>query len=241
MEQYRQANPASEDAEEAPHNSTASSSTSYHIRPTRTKIPGHNSLLFDPGSRINIIGSSTAKEFAAKAAGQGDTIYEDRPTLHVNGVGSGSTPCHQIGQFPIACTYDRSTSRDTFTANIATGPSGDHLPAILGLDSLQDKDAVVVFRRGQAFLLIPGDEGFTITHGKKAKKLPLVPAPSGHLVIPCDDFDAAPASRDASSSGETFIIDFSARTSSTIELGAEGPPPPSEPLLVQAQPSFSPL
>ena len=63
VEQYRQANSASEDAEEAPHDSTASSSTTYHVRPTRTKIPGHNSLLFDPGSRINIIGSSTAKEF----------------------------------------------------------------------------------------------------------------------------------------------------------------------------------
>ena len=104
---------------------------------------------------------------------------------------------------------------------------------------------MVVFRRGQAFMLLPGEEGFTLSHGKSAKQLPLVAAPSGHLVIPCDDFASAPASRDASN-GETFVIDY---TSSTAAASKDAMPTsttsPSEseaePATLHAQPTFAPL
>ena len=51
---------------------------SYSCRPSRAKIPGRNSMLFDPGSRVNIIGATAAKEFADAAAGCGDANYQER-------------------------------------------------------------------------------------------------------------------------------------------------------------------
>ena len=79
---------------------------SYSSTPLRTKIPGRNSMLFDPGSRINIIGATAAKEFAGSASGYGEVKYHERDnTLRINGVGSGSTPCTHVGFFPIACRH----------------------------------------------------------------------------------------------------------------------------------------
>ena len=45
---------------------------SHSSTPARTKLPGRNSMLFDPGSRMNIIGAAAAKEVADAAAGYGE-------------------------------------------------------------------------------------------------------------------------------------------------------------------------
>ena len=164
-------------------------------------------MLFDPGPRINIIGATAAKEFAYSAAGYGDAKYQERDsTRRINGVGAGSTPCTHVGSFLISCIHKGGTHNDLFTTNVASGPSGDHPPAILGLDSLQDKDAVVVFRRGHAQVILPGTDGCKITCGKSANISPIVNAPSGRLRIPCEILTAA-ASTTAFSSTTTYAID----------------------------------
>ena len=110
------------------------------LRHRAPKIPGRTSMLFDPGSRINIVRATTAKEIADSASGFGDMKCRGRDNaLLVNGVGAGSAPCALVGSFPIACSYKGGTRNDSFTADVASGRSVDHLPAILGLDSLQDK------------------------------------------------------------------------------------------------------
>ena len=43
---------------------------------------------------------------------------------------------------------------DEYKTNIATG-SGADLPAILGSASMQDKDSVIVLRKGKEFLAFP--------------------------------------------------------------------------------------
>ena len=49
----------------------------------------------------------------------------------------------------------KTPSHDTFKANIAT-KEGKHLPAILGLASMEDKDAVIILRKGNQMLAFPG-------------------------------------------------------------------------------------
>ena len=44
---------------------------------------------------------------------------------------------------------------DVFTANIAKG-SGADLPAILGSQSIQQKDAVIIMRKGKEMMVFPG-------------------------------------------------------------------------------------
>ena len=109
--------------------------------------------------------------------------------MNVNGVGSGSAPCDEQVDLPIAVRFaDEEATRDTFRTNIATG-SGADLPAILGSISMQEKDAVIILRKGREMIAFPGAGGYKIEWSPGTKRLPLVPAPSGHLVIPCDHYD----------------------------------------------------
>ena len=77
---------------------------------------------------------------------------------------------------------------DTHTADIATG-SGADLPALLGSVSMQEKDAVIILRTGKEMNVFPGPGGYKIEWSPGTKRLPMIPAPSGHLVIPCDKFE----------------------------------------------------
>ena len=148
-------------------------------------------MLVDLGSRINIIGGNTEREFALEAERHGyKTSYEQRKhRLNVNGVGSGSAPCDEEAHLPIAVQFeDHPATLDNYKANIANG-SGSDLPAILGSQSMQDKDAVILLRKGKEMIVFPGPGGYKIEWSPGTKRLPMVPAPSGHLVIPCDKYD----------------------------------------------------
>ena len=104
-------------------------STGTHARasspaPSRARIPGPSPTLFHPGSRINIIGATAAKEIADSAAGFGGVKYQERDSaLRVDGAGAGSTPCTRAGSFPIARSYKGGLCHDSFAANVASGPS----------------------------------------------------------------------------------------------------------------------
>ena len=158
---------------------------------SKTKLPdGKLSMLVDLGSRINIIGENTEREFSLEAERHGHTtVYEKRKhRLNVNGVGSGSAPCDEEARLPIAVKFeDKAATMDEFKANIAKG-SGVDLPAILGSQSMQDKDAVIPLRKGKEMIVFPGPGGYKIEWSPGSQLLPMVPSPSGHLVIPCDKY-----------------------------------------------------
>ena len=101
-------------------------------------------------------------------------------------MGSGSAPCDEIANLPVAVQYeDEPAQDDLFAANIATG-SGSDLPAIFGSTSMRDKDSVILLRKGKETIVFPGPGGYKIEWSPGTKRLPMCDAPSGHLVIPCD-------------------------------------------------------
>ena len=107
----------------------------------------------------------------------------------MSGVGSGTTPCDEKVQLPIAVQHqDEPVKLDEFKAYVARG-SGADLPGIWGLDSMQEKDAVICLRKGKELVAFPGPGGYEIKWSPGTKRLPMAPAPSGHMVIPCDNFD----------------------------------------------------
>jgi len=172
---------------------------------SQTKIPGRNSLLVDLGSKINAMGAETEKEFAATAEANGyDTNYVPRQNrLWVNGVGAGAAKCDFEVIAPIAVKFaEHTATKETFQANITEGV-GANLPAILGLDSMQAKDSVLILRKGQEFMAFPGPGGYEIKWSPGTKLLPMEHAPSGHLVIPCDRFKELPS---GSASAEQFAF-----------------------------------
>jgi len=179
--------PASSDA------SDEQQATTVHLKASsKTKLPGgRSSLLVDLGSRINIIGKNTEKEFAEASTAHGlKPTYVQKPKrLLVNGVGSDSAFCDNEVIAPIAVKYeDRDAIKESYRANIAEG-CGENLPAIYGSDSMIDKDAVIILRKGKQMIVFPGPGGYKIEWSPGSRLLPMIPAPSGHLVIPCDKFD----------------------------------------------------
>ena len=179
--------------------STTTTTAEVHLKhTTKTKLTDCRlSMLCDLGSRINIIGENTEREFASIAKSYGhQPKYSTRKTrLNVNGVGAGSAPCDTEVELPIAVQCDGESPRtDVFKTNIASG-SGANLPAILGSMSMQDKYAVIILRKGREQMVFPGPGGYTIQWSPGTKVLPMVAAPSGHLVIPCDKFAAATTSK----------------------------------------------
>ena len=101
-----------------------------------------------------------------------------RNRLWVNGVGAGAAKCDYETIAPIAVKFaEHEATRETFQANITEGV-GENLPAILGLDSMQEKDSVIILRKGQEILAFPGPGGYKIEWSPGTKLLPMVNAPS---------------------------------------------------------------
>jgi hypothetical protein len=89
--------------------------------------------------------------------------------------------------------YDEQDAvKETYRANIAKG-SGIDLPAILGLDSMKEKDSVIILREGKEMMVFPGPGGYKIEWSPGTKVLPMKHAPSGHLVVPCGKFGDLPS------------------------------------------------
>ena len=51
---------------------------------------------------------------------------------------------------------------------------------------MQVKDAAILLRKEKEMLVFLGPGGYKIEWSPRAKRLPMTPAPSGHLVIKCD-------------------------------------------------------
>ena len=194
-------------------------------RKSRTRLPdGRHSILVDIGSRINVIGAITERAISETAAEHNFlTSYCLRQrVLNVNGVGTGSAPCTEEATIPIAVRYqDRPATTTTFRANIARGSVSD-LPAILGLNSMQQKDTVLILREGREIMAIPGPGGYKIEWSPGTKLLPMVHAPSGHLVVPCDEYSTT-ATHARTMDDTSFITDH--RVEGTSEARSSSCPP----------------
>ena len=178
---------------------------------SKTQLPnGKLSMLVDPGSVINVIGENTARRFAAKATehNQHPEYAARRTALHVNGVGSDSAVCVEEALLPIAVKFqERPVSHEVYRANVAKG-CGSDLPAIHGQKSMAEKNAVLFMKQGQQMMAFPGPGGYKVEWSPGTKLLPLVQAPSGHLVVPCDSFDDLQSSQ-SSDSATAFCTDHS--------------------------------
>jgi len=214
VKQKREASSGSE-TEATPRQKSQSPQPRYeevHIKAhSKCMLPdGRLSLLVDLGSQVNVIGCETEKDFIAKAGGANmPYTHEDRrERLHINGVGSDAAICDQTTTLPIAVKFqEQQATKETFKANVAKG-CGAHLPAILGSKSMQDKDSVIVLRKGLEMIAFPGPGGYKIEWSPGTKLLPMVPAPSGHLVIPCDRFEEF-STNNTPSENITFWTDHS--------------------------------
>ena len=107
--------------------------------------------------------------------------------LNVQGVGNGSQACKFKLACPIAIPHtDGKSHLHRITTPIVEG-SGAELPGLLGLRSLETDRAILDTDERVLHFPGPGDVEINLPPGSVS--IPLEKAPSGHLVIPIDNYE----------------------------------------------------
>ena len=121
------------------------------------------------------------------AAGRTPEEYRRNIALNIRGVGSGSQRCEYNSRLPIVLrTSDGQYASGTFEAPTL---QNSNVPGLLGLNTMRHQRAILDC--GNLMLHFIGEGEATVNLPENATSHPLVVAPSGHLVLPCGDFEQA--------------------------------------------------
>jgi len=160
------------------------------------RLPTGLSIIVDPGAYTNLAGAKWIKAQAEQAKRNNHYSKQNKMKvpLGVSGVGNGSQECTWQGQIPVAVEGEYPSGRSTcvhrFECPIVEG-AGEDLPALLGLKSMSEKNAILEMTPGKECLIFPGAGGYEIKLAPGFTRIPLVKAPSGHLCIPTDKFTSS--------------------------------------------------
>jgi hypothetical protein len=161
----------------------------YHAQ---TKLKdGQLSMIVDPGAWASIMGEDLAEALKARAEKNGlkPRVVPMPNPISVAGVGSGSQRCTQKLICPIAVNVDEhGASLHELQAPIV-GDDGKDLPGLLGLKALKATRGILDCNGKKLHLLGPGEFNPVLPPGSIT--IPLQEAPSGHLVMIIDDYEAA--------------------------------------------------
>ena len=218
--------------------------SSYHVQ-TRL-ADGRPSLVVDPGSVGNLSGDSWAREVAKAAARHGKKPeYHKRPRpLRVSGVGQGAQTCVYDCKLPVALKHinGKTVSMGCITTPTVTD---SELPGLLGLTALRKNRAILDFQKMELHFCGPGDYKLDGTLPPGTDSFALEVAPSGHLVLPCCEYESGSTSEE-----HTLTLMSKPRDEHTGSRAADGalgrsrsrpPPPPKEPpQLLHLQPPIVP-
>ena len=127
---------------------------------------------------------------AAKAIKAGRNVAQGKlpKPLKVAGVGNGTNEAKWEVHVPIALEdTDGHVSLHEYRVPVITDEGRD-LPALLGLQSLARQNSILEMAPGHEFLTLPGPGGYSINWSPGTVRYKLEQSPSGHLLLPCDDF-----------------------------------------------------
>lgn len=107
----------------------------------------------------------------------------------IAGIGNGTITIEDQTSIPIAipCIGKPSTLL-SYEANVATGDKED-LPVILGSDTMQQEDAIVILRLGKEMVVFPGRGGYVIHASPGTKVHPMSIMNTGHLSLEVDHYE----------------------------------------------------
>ena len=168
---------------------TAPDDTPYYL--ASTDLPdGRLGVIVDTGAWTNLWGLHFAQRLAHRAMQSQlqPTEQRLRSPLYVAGVGNGSQQANWELNIPIATTSREDvTSQHSMSAPAVEG-AGAELPALLGLRSMQSNNGVIETGADHRRLTYPGPGGYEITWSPGTIHFDLESAPSGHLVLPVDNY-----------------------------------------------------
>ena len=149
---------------------------------------GRHSVIVDPGSVGNLCGDKWAKDIATAAVRAGEKPeHKKRPRpLDVSGVGNGSQACHYDCVLPVRMNSEGQSVRGTFSTPAV---ANSDLPGLLGLTALRENRAILDFTTLKLHFCGPGDVRMSEALPPGTDSFQLEIAPSGHIVLPCCEFD----------------------------------------------------
>ena len=157
--------------------------------------------------------------------------HEKRPRpLEVSGVGNGSQQCHYDCTLPVAFRTENGNQQSVIGSLVSPAVCDSELPGLLGLNALRKNRAVLDFTTLKLYFCGPADYDVagSLPEGSDAFQLEI--APSGHIVLPCCEFQAG-------STSSQHSLTLLARNSSSSRGNTQHqavaapriPPPPAQP------------
>ena len=179
---------------------------------------------------------------------QSQTTYEKRPRpLTVSGVGHGSQECHYDCKLPVA--LQQTEGRGSVLGSLsAPAVSNSDLPGLLGLNALRQNRRILDFSTLRLHFVGPAGIELEkhLPPGSESFQTEL--APSGHLVLPCCEFQRGSIDTDHSltllTQGNTSSSSggrkAEAERSNPIGVSTMIPPPPPKPPVLPGRISQGP-
>ena len=183
---------------------------------------GRQALLIDPGSFNNLSGKPWFRQtckMATKAGLQDEVSQRERKVpLNVAGVGTGQQKCTYDCKSPIALetTDGRLVCGDY--ASPVLDDDNHALPALLGLKTLIELKAIIDFSKLTISFCGPGDTKVEYPPGTDTFKL--FQAPSGHLMLPCCEYE-----KDKIKAKDSFSVSLHSAIASAEAEPADDDPP----------------
>ncbi len=153
---------------------------------------GRMSVMLDIGSVGNLAGSEWMVAMAKLCLqhGRRPTSLKRNKPLSVSGVGTGAQRCTYNCHVPCAVPTSHGKSvggylKGTFKAPCAPNSS---LPALMGLESIENSRALIDCNTGKVYFFGPGDYKLEEHLPPGTKCVQCEHAPSGHLTMPIDEF-----------------------------------------------------
>jgi hypothetical protein len=154
-------------------------------------------MIVDLVSVGNLCGGRWAKEVAIAASryGQQPTCEHRQRPLKVSGVGAGSQSCEFDCKLPVAFKQAHGQAVSVGSVAMPTVSNSD-LPGLLGLAALRKNRAILDFSILKLHFCGPGDYDLHRGMPPGADSFQCEMAPSGHLVIPCCEYEGATLDND---------------------------------------------
>ena len=145
-------------------------------------------MILDTGAFTSIIGALLARALARIAVENGVPVEQvklDKP-MTIGGAGKGTETCNYALKTTLAVEHsDGAAYLHEWEAPTVEG-NGEHLPGLLGMDSLEKNKAIIDAGNGRLIYPGPGEVKIILPPG--SIEMPIVKSPSGHPCIVVDDY-----------------------------------------------------
>lgn len=151
---------------------------------------GRIGLLVDIGAYGSLQGETFAKYLAERALRYGHQPRQARlpRPLTVSGVGKESQDCvWEVTLTIVVEESDRGPTLDDYTAPVIPGSA---VPGLHGLKSIKEKRGLIDVFSNPPKMCLCGPGGYEIKLSPGSRTLPLAQAPSGHLILPLDNYNS---------------------------------------------------